>query len=67
VREQRETNLHLQGMDEARFVNMRQERDAELPIPARMLAALQINTCGGRLPTAEDNGTAYLRIPLNRF
>ncbi|MAA73140.1 MAG: MBL fold metallo-hydrolase [Salinisphaeraceae bacterium] len=67
VREQRETNLHLQGMDEARFVNMRQERDAELPIPARMLAALQINTCGGRLPTAEDNGTAYLKIPLNRF
>lgn len=67
VREQRETNLHLQGMDEARFVNMRQERDAELPIPARMLAALQINTRGGRLPAAEDNGTAYLKIPLNRF
>lgn len=67
VAEQRAHNLHLQDMDEDRFVRMREERDAELPIPDLMLAALQVNTRGGRLPEPEDNGTAYLKIPLNRF
>jgi glyoxylase-like metal-dependent hydrolase (beta-lactamase superfamily II) len=67
VRKQREHNPHLQGMDEDSFVEMRRERDAELPIPDQMLAALQVNTRGGRLPEPEGNGTAYLKIPLNQF
>lgn len=67
VAEQRAHNPHLQGMDEDSFVRMREERDAELPIPEQMLAALQVNTRGGRLPEPEDNGAAYLKIPLNQF
>ena len=54
-------NPHLQDGREA-FVAMREARDAGLPLPARMLAALQVNLNGGRLP--EDG---VLRIPLNRF
>ena len=30
-----------------------------------MLPALQVNIRAGQLPTAEDNGVAYLRIPIN--
>ncbi|MDA3919720.1 MAG: MBL fold metallo-hydrolase [Salinisphaera sp.] len=67
IAEQRDHNPHLQGMTERDYIKMRNERDAELPLPAQMLAALQINTRGGRLPEPEDNGTAYLKIPLNRF
>lgn len=67
VAEQREHNPHLQDVDEDEYVKRRNKRDAELPLPAQMLAALQINTRGGRLPEAEDNGTAYLKIPLNQF
>lgn len=67
VAEQRAHNPHLQGMDEGSFARMRDERDAELPIPEQMLAALQVNTRGGRLPEPEDNGAAYLKIPLNQF
>lgn len=67
VAEQLAENPHVRGMDEDSYVRMREERDAELPLPDRMLAALQINTRGGRLPEPEDNGTAYLKIPLNRF
>ena len=67
VGEQRARNPHLQDMDEAGYVALRNKRDAELPLPALMLAALQINTRGGRLPTPEDNGTSYLKIPMNRF
>ena len=67
VAEQRANNPHLQNMDERAYVQLRNRRDAELPLPALMLAALQINIRGGRLPEPEDNGTAYLKIPLNAF
>ena len=67
VGEQRERNPHLQNMDESAYTALRNKRDAELPLPALMLAALQINTRGGRLPTPENNGTAYLKIPVNAF
>jgi len=32
-----------------------------------MLAALQVNIAGGRLPAAEEDGRRYLKIPLNAF
>ncbi len=46
---------------------MRQQRDAGLPVPRLLLPALQVNIRGGRLPEADANGIAYLRIPLNQF
>jgi hypothetical protein len=46
---------------------MREARDRELPLPARMLAALQVNLRAGRLPDPEDNGKRYLKIPLDQF
>ena len=46
---------------------VRDERDATLPLPKLMLAALQVNIRGGRLPEAEENGRSYLKIPLNAF
>lgn len=67
VGEQRARNPHLQDIDEAGYVALRNKRDAELPLPALMLAALQVNTRGGRLPEPEDNDTSYLKIPMNRF
>lgn len=68
VRQQRENNIHLKGgITEAEFVRLREARDEELPLPQLMLAALQVNIRGGRLPEAEANGVSYLRIPLNQF
>ena len=68
VRAQRETNRHLAGgVSKAAFIRTRKERDATLSLPTRMLAALQINIRGGRKPPPHANGTAYLRIPLDRF
>jgi hypothetical protein len=32
-----------------------------------MLAALQVNLRGGRLPEPEDDCNRYLKIPLDRF
>jgi glyoxylase-like metal-dependent hydrolase (beta-lactamase superfamily II) len=68
VAEQRARNPHVKdGIDEASFVATRQKRDAELPMPALILHALQVNTNAGRLPQPEDNGVSYLKIPLNQL
>ncbi|MEI4234627.1 MBL fold metallo-hydrolase [Roseovarius sp. D22-M7] len=68
VRQQRETNIHIRdGFTKADYVATRDKRDATLPLPKLMLAALQINIRGGRLPEPEANGQRYLKIPLNQF
>ncbi len=51
------------GFDE--FVAMRQARDATLAMPVLILPAVQINVRAGQMPPAEDNGVAYVKIPLN--
>ena len=66
VGEEREHNVHVhEGIDEAAFVAMRNARDASLGMPSLMLPAVQVNMRGGQLPPAEDNGTRYLKIPLD--
>lgn len=68
VAEHRQGNKHLGGgVPEADFVRLREERDAELGLPDRMLYALQVNLRGGRLPPPEEDGHAYFKIPANRF
>ncbi|WPC04975.1 MBL fold metallo-hydrolase [Pseudomonas benzenivorans] len=68
VAEQRAHNVQVrEGIDEDSFVAMRRARDAELKMPALMLPAVQVNMRAGELPPAEDNGTRYLKIPLNMF
>ena len=66
VAEQREKNVHIHdGVSKDEFVEFRRGRDAELGVPKLILPSIQINIRGGEFPTAEDNGTSYLKIPLN--
>ena len=68
VAEHKAANIHLKsGPSEAEFRSVRDARDATLPLPRLMLAALQVNIRGGRLPEVEDNGRSYLKVPLNYF
>jgi glyoxylase-like metal-dependent hydrolase (beta-lactamase superfamily II) len=68
VAEQRQKNIHVRdGVSEDEFVAMRKARDATLEMPVLILPSVQINVRAGELPPAEDNGTAYLKIPLNAF
>lgn len=65
VKQQREHNVHVHtGVTEEQFVAMRQTRDKTLPPPALLLPAIQVNLRAGRLSKTEDNGTAYIKIPL---
>jgi hypothetical protein len=36
-------------------------------MPNLMLSALQVNIAGGRLPSPENDGRRYFKIPLNAF
>ena len=66
VAEQRAHNIHVHdGVGEAAFVAMRTQRDATLEMPVLILPSVQINIRAGQLPPAEDNGTTYLKIPVN--
>ena len=68
VAEHRARNAHVKdGTKKEEFVRLRTERDRGLCLPARMLAALQVNLSGGRLPPPEADGASYLKIPLNKF
>ena len=68
VAEHRLRNRHVKdGISKDEFIATRAARDATLPLPGRMLAALQVNIRGGRLPEAEADGHSYLRIPVGRF
>lgn len=66
VAEQRAKNIHVRdGITEAGFVAMRKARDASLEVPTLILPSIQVNVRAGQMPPADDNGVAYLRIPIN--
>ncbi len=68
VGEQKRKNIHVRShTTQAEFVSLREQRDAGLEAPALLLPSLQVNIRAGRLPEPEANGTAYLKIPLDRL
>lgn len=68
VAEQKAKNIHVrEGVSEADFVSMREARDATLAMPRLILPSLQVNMKAGQLPEPQDNGIAYLKVPLNAF
>ncbi len=68
VREEREHNVHVgHGKTEEEFVKMRTERDAKLGMPKLIIPSIQVNMRAGEMPPAEDNGTVYLKVPLNKL
>lgn len=66
VAEQRAKNIHVHdGITEEQFVEMRTKRDATLEMPVLILPAVQVNIRAGEMPPKEENGVAYLKIPVN--
>ena len=68
VAEHRASNVHVKdGTVREDWIARRCERDRSLPLPDRILAALQVNLRGGRLPDPESDGRHYLKLPVDRF
>jgi glyoxylase-like metal-dependent hydrolase (beta-lactamase superfamily II) len=66
VGEQKAKNVHVGGgRSRAEFVKMREDRDAGLDMPRLIIPSLQVNMRAGRMPKPEDNGTSYLKVPVN--
>jgi glyoxylase-like metal-dependent hydrolase (beta-lactamase superfamily II) len=66
VDEQRNDNIHIaDGVSKDEFRTMRTARDATLGLPALIVPAIQVNIRAGRLPGPEDNGTAYMKTPID--
>lgn len=68
VAEQARANIHANSsVDEASFVEVRENRDATLNAPALILPSLQVNIRAGQLPQSEDDGHFYLKVPVNKL
>ncbi len=66
VAAQKMSNIHVKdGINEAEFVQMRERRDATLEMPRLIIPSVQVNVDAGHLPKPEDNGTRYLKVPIN--
>ncbi len=68
VAEERAKNVHVRdGVSEDEFVAMREARDRTLAMPKLIIPSIQVNMRAGEMPPPEDNGTVYLKIPINRL
>jgi glyoxylase-like metal-dependent hydrolase (beta-lactamase superfamily II) len=68
VAEQRAKNVHVKtGIGEDEYVAMRTARDKTLSMPVLILPSIQVNIRAGNFPPPEENGTSYLKIPLNKL
>ncbi|MXU64291.1 MBL fold metallo-hydrolase [Oceanomicrobium pacificus] len=63
---QKAANVHVgQARDKDEFVKMRTARDAQLGMPKLIIPSLQVNMRAGQMPEPEENGTSYLKLPVN--
>ncbi len=61
-------NIHInESVTEEEFVSRRNARDEKLGMPGLIIPSIQINIRAGKLPDPENNGVAYLKVPLNQL
>ena len=66
IEQQRRNNVHIhEGITEQEFVEFRKQKDAGLSMPRLILPSIQVNIRAGEMPPAENNGVAYLKIPVD--
>ncbi len=66
VAAQKARNVHVgAGHTREDFVALREKRDATLAMPRLIIPSLQVNMRAGHMPEPEDNGTSYLKVPVN--
>ena len=67
VAEQKASNLHIAGKTREEFIQMRETRDAQLGMPKLIVPSIQVNMRAGNMPASEDNGTSYIKVPINKL
>lgn len=65
IAESKRSNVQLAAStSENDFVAFRTARDRTLGAPRLLLPSIQVNIAAGHLPTVEENGKSYLKLPL---
>ena len=68
IGDEKRHNIHIRDeVDEGSFVEMRTSRDRTLDMPLLIIPSIQVNMRAGYMPPADDDGTIYLKVPLNRL
>ena len=68
IADERASNIHVNdAISEDEFVAMRRARDETLGMPRLILPSVQVNMRAGNFPKPDDNGTIYLKLPVNLF
>lgn len=66
VAEQKQSNVHIhEGVSQEAFCEMRTKKDKTLSMPRLIWPSVQVNMRAGNLPPEEDNGTRYIKTPIN--
>ncbi|MFQ6553272.1 MBL fold metallo-hydrolase [Aestuariibius insulae] len=65
VAEERASNIHVgKGQSRDEFIEIREARDATLPVPKLILPSLQVNMRAGHVPR-DEKGRPVLKVPVN--
>ena len=65
---QKAANVHIGGgKSREQFVQMRTKRDATLAMPRLIVPSLQVNMRAGQMPPADESGTVFLKVPVNKL
>ena len=68
VGEQKKNNIHVKDtISEDEFVRIRETRDKTLNMPNLIIPSIQVNMRAGNLPPPEDNGSVYIKVPINNI
>jgi len=68
VGEQKIRNIHInKTINEDDFVKIREDRDKTLSMPKLIIPSIQVNMRAGNLPPPEDNGSVYIKVPINNI
>lgn len=68
VGEQKAKNIHVgAGRSCEEFIELRDTRDAKLPMPRLIIPSLQVNMRAGQMPPEDENGDVFLKVPVNKL
>ena len=68
VGDEKRNNIHIRnGISEDDYLEIRKIQDTALCMPKLILPSVQVNMRAGEFPPVEDNGVAFLKLPLNCF
>jgi glyoxylase-like metal-dependent hydrolase (beta-lactamase superfamily II) len=68
VIDQKKYNILVnENISEEEYIATRNKRDVGKAVPKLLLPSIQVNIRAGKFPPAQENGTQYIKIPLNKI